>query len=69
MYGHYALLDLAHLSVTHYKVEKENNYDFVKISLVLAARATGVNFLQTTDILRGTLPLLLCPYPVSADIF
>ena len=25
--------------------------------------------LQTLDILRGTLPLLLCPYPVSADIF
>ena len=25
--------------------------------------------LQTLDILRGTLPPLLCPYPVSADIF
>ena len=25
--------------------------------------------LQTSDILRGTLPPLLCPYPVSADIF
>ena len=38
MYGHFALLGLAHLSVTHYKVEKENNYDFVKILHVLATK-------------------------------